>query len=76
LKPYFDSISLAPGIQTDMLCLVGTNDTFISPALSHSLCGAWGGKTSVIEYPGEDHSLLFNDNSSWQDIQSFLAKVH
>jgi pimeloyl-ACP methyl ester carboxylesterase len=75
LKPYFDSISLAPGIPTSMLCLVGAADTAIPPALSHALSDAWGGKVTMMEYPGEDHHLLFNANNSWRDIQSFLASV-
>jgi pimeloyl-ACP methyl ester carboxylesterase len=74
MKPYFDSLSLAPGIQVSMLCLIGSNDTIVSPDLSHRLSSAWAGKTTVIEYPGESHQLLFNDNSSWQDISEFLAR--
>ena len=76
MKPYFDSISLAPDIQTPMLCLVGTHDTFVPPTLSHHLCDAWGGKTTEVEYPGENHDLLFHGNTSWKDISSFLAGIH
>jgi uncharacterized protein len=75
MKPYFNSISLAPGIQGPLLCLIGTQDTFIPPALSHNLSSAWGGKTVVVEYPGEDHRLLFHSNSSWKDIADFLARI-
>jgi uncharacterized protein len=76
LKPYFDSISLAPGIQAPMFCLIGAGDTAVPPALSRALSDAWAGQVTLMEYPGENHHLLFNANSSWQDIQSFLAEIH
>jgi pimeloyl-ACP methyl ester carboxylesterase len=75
MKPYFDSISRAPGIRTPLLCLVGSEDDFVPPERSLELVNAWGGKTEVISFPGEDHSLLFHDNSSWMDIQDFLKVV-
>jgi pimeloyl-ACP methyl ester carboxylesterase len=72
MKPYFNSIALAPKITQPLLCLVGANDITVPPALSQSLTKAWGGKVTLIEYPSEDHGLLFHQNKSWQDIQSFL----
>lgn len=75
MKPYFNSIAFAPMLKIPMLCLVGEKDTFIPPALSRNLTRLWGGKTTVIEYPGEDHSLLFHTNNSWKDIFTFLIQI-
>jgi dienelactone hydrolase len=75
LKPYFDSLSRAPQITTPVLCLIGAEDTTIPPELSFRLMDAWGGKTTVKTYPGEDHGLLLHDNSSWTDIADFLHTI-
>ncbi len=75
MKHYFDSISLAPGMKSSMLCLTGSNDTFVPTALSQRLVTAWGGKVTAIEYPSEDHFLLFHENTSWTDIAIFLHGI-
>ncbi|MFZ5855697.1 MAG: alpha/beta hydrolase [Chloroflexota bacterium] len=75
LKPYFDSLSRAPMIKLPMFCLVGSEDTFVPPALSLELVEAWGGEARVITYQGEDHGLLFHDNNSWNDILGFLQSL-
>jgi hypothetical protein len=72
---YFDSIGRAPGIAAPLLCLVGTADPVVPPALSLELVSQWGGKAAVKTYDGEDHSLLLHDNSSWADIAGFLGDV-
>jgi pimeloyl-ACP methyl ester carboxylesterase len=72
MKFYFDSISRAPGIHNPLLCLVGSADTTVPPEYSRKLAGQWGGATKIIEYPGEDHSLLLHANRSWTDILDFL----
>jgi pimeloyl-ACP methyl ester carboxylesterase len=75
MKHYFDSISCAPEIQTPVLILVGSNDTSILPDLSHGLADAWRGEVKFIEYPGEDHGLLFHTNNSLKDIGNFLQSI-
>jgi hypothetical protein len=75
LKPYFDSISRAPGIDTPLLCLVGTKDNFVPPERSQKLVEAWSGEIKMISYPGEDHDLLVHDNSSWTDVLDFLQEI-
>lgn len=75
LKPYFDSRSRAPGITSPMLCLLGSNDTFVPPELSLKLVNDWGGKTKALIYQGDDHGLLFHDNSSWNDMLTFLQSL-
>lgn len=72
LKPYFDSLSLAPGIRTPMLCLTGSKDDIVPPGSSLKLVTAWGGDVTHLIYPEEDHGLLFHDNSSWSDLSKFL----
>jgi pimeloyl-ACP methyl ester carboxylesterase len=75
MKPYFDSISRAPGIRTPLLSLMGAEDETVPPALSQKLIDSWGGKVTVIQYPGEDHGLLFHNNNSWKDIGNFLQGI-
>jgi pimeloyl-ACP methyl ester carboxylesterase len=75
MKPYFNSISLAPSIQTPLLVLIGSEDAFVPPALSQKLVDSWGGETEIIIYPGENHNLLFHDNNSWLDILDFLKNI-
>lgn len=75
MKRYFDSIARAPEIRSPLLCLIGAADPVIPPERSLRLVGRWGGETMVKTYPGEDHSLLLHENSSWDDISAFLASV-
>ena len=75
MKPYFDSLARAPGISSPLLCLIGSEDVFVSPELSLRIVDAWGGTTKVINYPNEGHDLLFQDNNSWMDIVEFLNTV-
>jgi uncharacterized protein len=75
MKPYFDSISWAPDILSPALFLIGAEDTVVPSDLSIMLADSWGGKTTIKEYPGEDHGLLFHENNSWEDIESFLHSL-
>ena len=75
MKPYFDSLSRAPGIHAPLLCLIGSEDVFVPPERSLNLVNAWGGETEVLSFQGEDHGLLFHDNSSWTDIHEFLSPI-
>ena len=75
MKRYFDSISRAPTIRGPLLCLIGSADQAVPPALSQRLASSWGGRTVIKTYEGEDHSLLLHDNSSWTDINAFLQSI-
>lgn len=75
LHTYFDSITRAPGIQSPLLALVGSDDPVFPPPVTRALVDQWGGETTLKEYPGEDHNLLLNNNSSWDDIQKFLDSI-
>lgn len=72
---YFDSISLASRIKNPMLCLTGSEDSVIPPAVSQRLADSWGGEVTYIEYPGEDHSLLFHNNNSSRDVLDFITEI-
>lgn len=74
-KHYFDSILRAPGINDPLLCLIGSNDILVPPELSRRLADAWGGKVTIIQYPDEDHGILFHNNNSWEDIGNFLQGI-
>ena len=73
MKHYFNSAALPPDITTPVLVLVGSMDTNVPPELSKRLSDKWGGDVTVLEYPGEDHGLLFHKNRSLKDIQDFLT---
>jgi hypothetical protein len=75
MKRYFDSMALAPDIDTPLFALVGTADTAVLPERSLKLVEGWGGETQVNQYEGEDHNLLMHENSSWRDIAQFLERV-
>jgi len=68
----FNSIQRAPSIHTPLLCLVGAKDNIVLPALSENLTNQWGGEETTIIYESANHSLLFQENSSWEDISKFL----
>jgi len=67
----FNSIQRAPSIHNPLLCLMSSKDNIVLPALSENLANQWGGETKTIVYEG-DHRLLFQENSSWEDISKFL----
>ena len=75
MKRYFDSASIAPQITAPLFCLVGGQDQAIPPELSMKLVDLWGGTARVEIYEGEDHDFLIHENSSWDDILSFLEEL-
>ena len=75
MHPLFDNAALAPRITTPLLVLMGSLDTNVPPELSKRLADLWGGDVKAIEYPGEDHGLLFHKNNSLKDIRDFLARL-
>jgi pimeloyl-ACP methyl ester carboxylesterase len=75
MKPYFNSIAVAPTINQPLLCLTGAHDVNVPPELSQRLAAAWGGKVTLMEYPDENHGLLYHENNSLKDIENFLQSV-
>lgn len=71
----FNSIGRAPSIRSSLLCLVGSEDNIIHPALSEELVRHWGGEDKLVVYQGANHGLLFQENSSWDDIANFLEDM-
>lgn len=70
-----NSISRAASIHTPLLCLVGEKDNIVLPSLSKDLARHWGGEETTVIYEDADHGLLFQENSSWQDISTFLESM-
>ena len=75
LKHRFDSISLAPGIEAPMLCLVASKDSIIPRPHSERLYAAWGGRKIWREIPGADHDSIAGEAAYWDAIASFLARL-
>lgn len=71
----FNSIGRAPSIHSPLLCMVGSEDNIVHPALSEELARHWGGEDTLVVYQGASHGLLFQENSSWDDIAKFLEGI-
>jgi pimeloyl-ACP methyl ester carboxylesterase len=68
----FDSLSLAPGIDTSVLTVVGTHDRLIPPECSRRLADAWGGKADVLELDGANHFNIYYHPGFWPGIRGYL----
>jgi len=73
IKHPFDSISLAPSINTPMLSLVAQQDTLIPPQHSYNLAKQWGGAYKIQLIDSADHLDIPNDDMYWNTINQFLA---
>lgn len=71
----FNSIQRVPSIQNPLLCLVDVKDKIVLPRLSQNLVDKWSGEATMIMYEHANHGLLFQENSSWQDISVFLESL-
>jgi uncharacterized protein len=71
----FNSIQRAPTIHNPLLCLVGVKDTVVLPRLSKSLVNYWAGEATMNSYQTAGHGLLFQENTSWEDIAEFLEAL-
>ena len=72
---YFDAIQAAALTHSPLLCLIGEKDTNNPPDMAKNLVLHWAGEKTVVDYPTEDHKLLFHQNSSWEEIKIFLKKT-
>ena len=72
LKHRFDSLSLAPGIRTPLLCLVASDDRVIPRPHSERLYAAWGGRKQWREIRPADHDSLAGEPDYWHAISAFL----
>lgn len=72
IKHPFDSIALAPSINTPMLSLVAEQDTLIPPQHSYDLAAQWGGAYKVQLIESADHLDIPNHEMYWKTINQFL----
>ena len=75
LKHPFDSLALAPRIESPLLVLAGDRDTLIPPALSRRLHDAWAGPKRWELAPGADHNDISSHPRYWPAMREFLASL-
>jgi len=74
LRHRFDSLALAPEIDTPLLCLVATEDKLIPPAQSRVLFAAWRGVKTWREVSRSDHDSIAGEPEYWRSIAEFLRE--
>jgi pimeloyl-ACP methyl ester carboxylesterase len=74
LKHRFDSIDLAPKLQTPLLCLIATRDEVIPAAHGERLFDAWGGAKQKVVLLDAGHNTTDSHPLFWPAIREFLAK--
>ena len=75
LKHPFDSLALAPRIESPLLVLAGDRDTLIPPALSRRLHDVWAGPKRWELVPGADHNDISSHPRYWPAMREFLASL-
>ena len=73
LKHRFDSIALAPQLQTPLLCLIAERDEVIPAAHGERLCDAWGGPKRKVLLPGANHNSTDSAPQFWPSIREFFG---
>ena len=72
LKHRFDSLSIAPKVETPLLCVVATHDEVIPAAHARRLYDAWAGPKRWVELAAS-HNSIDGHPDYWTSIRSFLA---
>lgn len=75
LKHPFDSLALAPQINTPVLGLIAANDDLISPERSKTLLSAWKGPSRLVLIADTNHNNITEGKYYWESIQEFLAQL-
>lgn len=75
LKHPFDSLALAPQINTPVLGLIAENDELISPERSKTLLSVWKGPSHWVLIPDRNHVDITEGKYYWESIQEFLAQL-
>ena len=73
LKHPFDSLALAPKVDTPALFMVAGEDTLIPSPHSLRLFEAWAGPKRWHLVPRHDHDSIDADDGYWRVIAEFLA---
>lgn len=74
LKHRFDSIALAPGLKTPLLCLIAERDEVIPAVHAERLFEAWGGAKRRIVLTGAGHNTSDAHPLFWPSIREFLRQ--
>jgi len=72
LRHRFDSLSLAPGIDVPMLCLIAGRDEVVPPVHAERLYQAWGGPKREVILAGAQHNDADAAPEFWPSIRRFL----
>jgi pimeloyl-ACP methyl ester carboxylesterase len=74
LRHRFNSLALAPQIETPLLCLAATQDRIIPPVHSRALFEAWRGEKTWREVPRSDHDSIAGEPEYWRSVAEFLRE--
>lgn len=74
LKHHFDSLSLAPVIQTPALFLIANRDEVIPPKFAARLARAWGGPQRTVLIEGAGHNDIQLAANYWPAVNRFLVQ--
>ena len=75
LRHPFDSLALAPRVESPLLVLAGEDDTLIPPELSRRLTEAWAGPWRWELVPDADHNDIHLAERYWPAMREFLASL-
>jgi pimeloyl-ACP methyl ester carboxylesterase len=73
LKHPFDSIALAPRLDTPLLCLIAGRDEVIPPVHAERLYEAWRGPKRRVLLAEATHNTTDEAREFWASIRAFLA---
>lgn len=73
LKHPFDSMALAPRLDTPLLCLIAERDEVIPPEHAERLYAAWGGPKRRVLLAGATHNTTDEAPEFWASIRAFLG---
>ncbi|MDH4093994.1 MAG: lysophospholipase [Betaproteobacteria bacterium] len=74
LKHPFDSLALAPRMDTPLLCLIAGRDEVIPPEHAERLFAAWRGPKRKEQLPHAGHNETDADARFWPAIRAFVEK--
>jgi uncharacterized protein len=73
LRHRFDSISVAPGLDLALLCLIAQQDEVIPPLHAERLYAAWGGPKHKLAFAGAGHGDIDAAPEFWPAIRRFVS---
>ena len=73
LKHPFDSVALAPRLDTPLLCLIAGRDEVVPPAHAERLYEAWRGPKRRVFLASATHNTTDEAAEFWPSIRAFLG---